>query len=493
MASPGGSILDPLRRSRKWPPHWPIQWKLAAVSAGITFIILVVFGLVVGQITTKQLSDNYAADTEAKANELSAEIRAKVDLTPAYAGSIEDLRDLLASVNGAADITPAGNNITYRPPNAEYLGPLTNLGISTYGDWQVATTYVPTSPGSTDAVAWVRFGRPMDRLDASISRIWFAILASTIGATLIAAIGGVILSRRAMRPISGLTSTAGQIARTRDPDVSLAEPEGDDEVAELTRTFNDMLHELSIARTEREKALERQREFVADASHELRTPLTSVQANLELLETSLTRASGNGDRELEVESVESALRSSQRMGRLVADLQLLARADTGRTAEPAPCDLSEIAENVTDELWPLSDHHELVVEAPEPVIVSGIGDELHRVILNLVDNAIRHTPQGTTIVVTTRIDGDTAELRVDDNGPGIPKDLWPTIFDRFVRNAGPGDRARGKGTGLGLAIVRVIARAHGGTATVGDSPRGGASFVVRIPLEETPRKSLTKL
>ena len=100
----------------------------------------------------------------------------------------------------------------------------------------------------------------------------------------------------------------------------------------------------------------------------------------------------------------------------------------------------------------------MVLDAPEPVTVSGNDDEIHRVILNLIDNAIRHTPEGTTITVTTRLDGDTAELRVEDDGPGIPKELWPTIFDRFVRNTGPGDRAKGKGTGLGLSIVRVIAR-----------------------------------
>ncbi len=83
--------------------------------------------------------------------------------------------------------------------------------------------------------------------------------------------------------------------------------------------------------------------------------------------------------------------------------------------------------------------------------------------------------------MTSHLDGDIAEVRVDDDGPGIPREMWPTIFDRFVRHHGPGDRAKGKGTGLGLSIVRVIARRHGGTATVGESAAGGASFVVRIP------------
>ncbi|MCB8915107.1 MAG: HAMP domain-containing histidine kinase [Thermoleophilales bacterium] len=471
-----------MRRSRKWPPHWPIQWKLAAVSSGITFVILVAFGLAVGQITTNQLRDNYAADTEAKVKELAAEIREKDLITPAYFGDEAVLNNLLASVNGSADITSLANGIRYRPPNSHDLGAPTSPGISNSDGWQVATAVVTQSRNEPYALGLVRYGRPMDRLDASIGRIWISILAGTLGATLLAALGGVILSRRAMRPVSTLTSAAGQIARTRDPDITLAEPEGDDEVAELTRTFNDMLRELSIARSEREQSLVRQREFVADASHELRTPLTSVLANLELLDTSLRRpGSGNGDREFEIESVESALRSSERMTRLVADLQLIAKADTGRAGDRVLCDLSEIAGNVADELRPLSENHQLVIDCPEPLVVSGNPDELHRVILNLVDNSIRHTPQGTTISVTGRPDGDMAEIRVEDDGSGIPKEMWPTIFDRFVRHDGPGDRAKGKGTGLGLSIVRVIARSHGGSATVGDSSQGGAAFTVRIP------------
>jgi len=483
MAEAGSSLLDRLRRSRKWPPHWPIQWKLAAVSAGITFSILVVFGLVVGQITSKQLRDNYTADTEAKARELAIDLRDQGVITPAYFGDEKRLNRLLASVNGVADLTPIANGITYRPPNTHYLGPISSTpGISSYDGWQIATVYVQEAVGSPVAIALVRYGRPMERLEASIGRIWFAVFAGIVAATLIAAVGGVILSRRAMRPVSALTSAAGQIARTRDPEVSLREPEGDDEVAELTRTFNDMLHELSIARTERELALKRQREFVADASHELKTPLTSVLANLELLDDSLRRETGGGGNQgFELESVESALRSSNRMKRLVSDLQLLARADAGYAADQGACDLTEIAGNVAAELKPLFEDHHLVLDTHGPVVVDGIGDELHRVIVNLIDNAIRHTPAGSTITVTTRLDADIAELRVEDDGPGIPVELRPTIFDRFVRNTGPADRARGKGSGLGLAIVKAIARSHGGSAAVGDSPRGGACFMVRIP------------
>ena len=125
-----------------------------------------------------------------------------------------------------------------------------------------------------------------------------------------------------MRPIAGLTRAAREVARTRDPDITLPKPQANDEVSELAHTFEDMLRELSAAREEAETTLSRQRKFVADASHELRTPLTSILANLELLESEL----GGEQRDM----ADSALRSSKRMRRLVGDLLLLARADAGR-------------------------------------------------------------------------------------------------------------------------------------------------------------------
>jgi two-component system OmpR family sensor kinase len=476
--------LRRVRTSRWWPFRWPIRWKLAAVSAGLTFVILVAFGVVVGQLTTEQLRDNYAADTEAAADELVKDIRHLGTVTPA--GPASDLGPLLRSQNGPADITIPASGATIKLPGAPDLGPVTTRRITEVGPYQVATVPYEAEPGDGFAIAYVRYGRPIDRLQTSINRIWVSVLAGTLGATLLAALAGVVLSRRAMRPISNLTSAAGQIAKTRDPSVTLENPVTDDEVAELTRTFNEMLHELSLARSERERSLNRQREFVADASHELRTPLTSVLANLELLEHSLR----GKDRELELESVESALRSSHRMRRLVADLQILARADSGREQTRGPVNLAEIARNAVKEVTPVSGNHHIKLQADSPVIVEGVADDLHRVVLNLVDNAVRHTPEGSTITVTVTGENDRAQISVADDGPGIPAELRPQIFDRFVRNYGPGDRASTNGTGLGLAIVSTIARGHHGRATVGDSPDGGAQFTVNLPrskqVNETP-------
>src|SRR5207247_4851714 len=156
----------------------------------------------------------------------------------------------------------------------------------------------------------------------------------------LAFLAGLALARRAMSPVSNLPRAARGIARTRDPAVALPKPEAEDEVADLANTLEDMLRALDDARGETEEALARQREFIADASHELRTPLTSILANLELLQAQLAESERGGE---EGEIVGSALRSSRRMGRLVSDLLLLARADAGRTSPHRECDLAEIA------------------------------------------------------------------------------------------------------------------------------------------------------
>src|SRR5207253_7490119 len=142
-----------------------------------------------------------------------------------------------------------------------------------------------------------------------------------------------------------LTRASREIARTRDPGVALPKPEAQDEVADLANTLEDMLRALDDARAETESTLARQREFVADASHELRTPLTSVLANLELLEETL-----HGEAR---DTAASALRSSRRMRRLVADLLLLARADAGRVAPHRPVDLSDVVTDAAAELEPV--------------------------------------------------------------------------------------------------------------------------------------------
>jgi signal transduction histidine kinase len=221
----------------------------------------------------------------------------------------------------------------------------------------------------------------------------------------------------------------------------------------------------------------RQREFVADASHELRTPLTSVLANLELLEDELA-----GEQR---EAAASALRSSRRMRRLVADLLLLARADTGRAAPHGPVDLSEVVTDAAAELEPVAGDHEISVSAAPgtEVEVEGARDELHRLVLNLLENALRHTDPGTAVQASVDRRNGEVVLSVEDDGPGIPAELGEKVFERFFRGAGD----RSGSSGLGLSIVKAVAGSHHGTVSLEPPLDGrGARFVVRLPARSQP-------
>jgi signal transduction histidine kinase len=237
-----------------------------------------------------------------------------------------------------------------------------------------------------------------------------------------------------------------------------------------------MLHALDAARGETEAMLDRQREFVAEASHELRTPLTSVLANLELLAEEL-----DGE---PAETAQAALRSTRRMRHLVGDLLLLARADAKHAQPHRPTDLRDVLLEVVSELGPVADDHELAISA-HSIVVAGVRDELHRMTLNLIENAIRHTPPGTHVRASTGANDGEAVMIVEDDGPGIPPELERRLFERFVRGAAAREargRDGGRGSGLGLAIVRAVAESHRGSVAMERPEEGvGTRFVIRIP------------
>ncbi len=339
-------------------------------------------------------------------------------------------------------------------------------------------------PRAGDEVVYVplylQYARPLASVDATVGRLRLFLIIGVLSGAGLALLAGLMVARRAMAPIASLTATARKIERTRDPAEKIPAVEADDEVAELARTLDGMLHALDASRGETEDALRRQREFVADASHELRTPLTSVLANLELLAESL-----DGEQQ---EAAHSALRSSRRMRRLVADLLLLARHDAARQAPHTPTDLGQVLVEAAGELGVIADGHELSIDANR-AFVDGARDELHRLTLNLVENAIRHTPPGTQVWASVeRVDGQV-RLTVEDDGPGIPEDLKDRVFERFVRGVGD----RGGSSGLGLSIVHAVAQSHGGTVTIVSPAMNGASrphgtrFEVTLPPSSSPQ------
>jgi two-component system OmpR family sensor kinase len=459
------------------PRAWPVRWRIAGVSSGLTLAILVVFGGTIGQIATTRIRDDFNNEIRGAVEVLSSELRVITPLVgePEVVGP--NLGTYVLPDDASVRVFDRAGALRAQQ-NGGRLGRPDHRGTKEENGMRVETEILRDSEGVI--TGYVQYGRSTAHVDDTIDRIWLLIGAGILGGTLLACMAGVAIAGRAMRPIAALTASAKEISDTRDTSRHMPAPPVDDEVGELAETLEQMLRSLDAARSEREQALQQQREFVADASHELRTPLTSVLANLELLQASLGGADQAEDREM----VDSALRSSRRMNRLVADLLLLARADAGRMAAHHRVDLAEIAGEAAAEAAPLMGKRQFVIDNDRPLKVEGSADELHRMVLNLLDNAARHTPDGATISLTLSRQGDDAVVEVADDGPGIPAAMRTQIFDRFVRGEGPADTARGTGTGLGLAIVSAVAGSHEGSVEVTDSPSGGALFRARIPIAE---------
>jgi two-component system, OmpR family, sensor kinase len=381
-------------------------------------------------------------------------------------GSI-DLEDFAASQGAAIRVITLDDLVGFSTTGAPDFGPPLARTAEIDG-WRVESRpiQVSGSPGQL----WLQYARQISDVQETTNRVKVFLAFGVLGGALLSLLAGLAVARRAMEPIAELTAAARRIEQSRDPSEQIPHIEAEDEVAELAHTLEAMLASLGQARSETESALARQREFVADASHELRTPLTSVLANLELLEYELT-----GEQR---EAAASALRSSNRMRRLVADLLLLARADAGRQAPHAPVDLSEVVTDAAAELEPVAGDHEISISAPAGHHVDGARDELHRLVLNLMENALRHTDPGTAVEATVEGLNGEVVLSVEDDGPGIPDDQREKVFERFYRGSGEYSGS----SGLGLSIVRAVATSHGGTVRLEEPLDGrGARFVVRIP------------
>jgi two-component system OmpR family sensor kinase len=449
-----------------------LRWRLATLAAGLTFLVLCGFALVIGQLTASRIRSDFRNEMSTAVANLSTNVRIIYDgQGPKIAPSVVAT---YAAANHAAIrvVRPNGILVTQTPHAPDF----TKLGLKVgktgeVGGYRVdsrlTNLQVEGAPQFSIAV-YVQYARRVAPIEASVHSLrLFLLLGVLVGSGLALALA-LALSRRALAPITRLTSTARDIATTRDPSRRVPIPDTDDEVAELAQTLDDMLQVLELSRVEREAALARQRQFVADASHELRTPLTSVLANLELLAEVLDGERG--------EAARSALRSTQRMRRLVGDLLLLARADAQREVPHAPADLGRILVDAAAELGPVAGDHVLSIEA-NPAIVDGAADELHRLALNLIQNAFQHTPAGTRVHASVIHDREHVRLTVADDGPGVSPELRAEIFDRFVRAEGD----RGGSVGLGLSIVRAVAQSHGGDVVLESPPEGGARFVVTLP------------
>ena len=360
-----------------------------------------------------------------------------------------------------------------------------------------------TAPGGDGAVNIT--GLPLSTLHNTLRMVALTETAVFAGVLLLAGTGGTLWVRFSLRPLRRVAATASQVAdlplESDQVELPAGVPDTDPatETGQVGLAFNRMLGHVQNALRRRAASEARLRRFAADASHELRTPLSAIRGYAELA----LRHPGESPEQV-THALGRVLSESTRMSVLVDELLLLARLDAGRPLASEPVDMTRLVIDATSDAQVARPGHRWVLELPDdPVLVSGDEHRLHQVLANVLSNAGKHTPDGAT--VTVRVGDALPDLpaagaaptetvrrgvvpppprlvvSVTDNGPGIPPDLLPDLFERFTR----ADTARSRttsaaSTGLGLAIVDAVVAAHGGAVLVTSGP-GRTSFAIALP------------
>jgi two-component system OmpR family sensor kinase len=329
---------------------------------------------------------------------------------------------------------------------------------------------IPVRGAPTEPVAAIaQLGTDLAPIDGALRTLAITLLLGVSGVLVVVTALGVTATRRALRPLERVIAASRHIAMgDLSQRVGRAGPA---EIAELGGAFDSMVAQLDTS-------FAAQKRFVADAAHELRTPLTVLSGSIDLLRMGV--ADGDeaaADRLLGNLDVEVA-----RLTRLTNDLLTLGSLDARPTLALQPVDLSVLLRDVAERYEPALAEHRFTAEIASGLRARVDEDRLRQVIVNLLDNARKHTPAGKAIALRAAAEGDQIRIEVRDEGTGISPEALPHVFDRFYRADDARARAQG-GSGLGLAIARAIAEAHHGTLTAVSEVGAGSAFTLRLPRE----------
>lgn len=456
-----------------------IQNRLLLVYTSIFMVAFVLFAAIVYLLPRSRINAEVDTDLHTLTSELrSANVYTERDGTVRFEIG-QDLDDLETAASFFMLVDPSGG-IGLRSQNMGTLpqdfGLLDENGLKdgetiNYVVRGASTLRVLTTPlydEENKIVAYLQVGRLVDNIESFNRFLVIALFVGFAGASASLFLA-VLLTPSSFKPLEDMAAVTRQITNADDLSRRVPNTERTDEIGVLARSFNQLLERL-------ERLFQTQQRLLADVSHELRTPLTAIRGNVDLM-----RRMGDAD----PESLGIIQEEIERMTRLVGDLLLLARADAGGLPlEKAKVELDNLLFEVYRQVRLLEADVVVKVTEVDQVCMMGDVDRLKQLLLNLISNAIKYTPEGGTVDVSLSKKNGWAYLKIADNGMGIPAEDLPYIFDRFYRV----DKARARGqsgkggAGLGLAIAKWIAQAHGGNIDVMSTVGEGTTFTIILPI-----------
>ena len=442
-----------------------IQNRLLIIYTIIFSVAFIVFAVIVYELPRARILAQIDRDLAALATEV-----VQPGSLPEVLETFETASTLVIVADENGEIVARSRNLTMfndlLDPNAD---PFTeSFGVVQHGNTQlrVYTVPLPDTEGQGTHF-YLQVARLLDTYE-HLNRVSLTALLMGFAAATTSLFVAVLLTPGLFKPLEDIATVARQITRADDLSRRVPYANRPDEIGDLARAFNQTLERL-------ERLFRTQQRLLADVSHELRTPLTTMRGNLDLIERM-----GEAD----PESISAIQLEIERMTRLVGDLLLLARADSGGLPlERKPVEVDNILFDVYRQVAMLNPPVDVKLVDVDQVTVLGDADRLKQLFLNLVENAIKYTPEGGSVELSLSKKGGWAQFEVCDTGIGIPPENLSHIFDRFYRVDKARARAHG-GSGLGLSIAKWIAQAHGGAIRVKSQLGEGTTFTVTLPIYE---------
>ena len=484
----------PLIAARRTWHTLPLRSRLALITTGLLTVGLLVVSLAITSLLYThllgQVDDQLRVTSQAIGSRALEQIRTgNNSLMPSTyyveAQYLDGQTSYMISDDTAAKYgVPVIDVPSLNEAKAQFnAGELRTVGSSKTGfEWRVIC--LPFIDGTGNYLGVVAIALPLSDIREAVERTRFVVALADVAVILVGAMAATYLVHRSFRSLRQIEGVAGRIAGgDLSARVPVTEPSST-EVGSLQRALNMMLQQNEKAFSVQVVAQERMTRFVSDASHELRTPLAAIRGYGELYRM------GGVPPERQSEVMGRIEDEASRMGRLVEDLLQLARIDEGRKMTMERVDLTAVCSGALTDMTVLAPDRACTLipltadGKPAPAVVIGDRDRLSQVITNLLGNVVRHTPPGTPAEIAVGPVGENAVVEVRDHGPGVDSAEADKVFQRFYRADSSRNRKTG-GSGLGLAIVLAIIKHHGGSVRILQTPGGGATVHLEVPLAPT--------